>query len=149
MRSQSLTQLKWPSMYACMLARKGEHPIIASEGKNVNIVTSRALPGSPSGWALGSAATSHLELGLGWGVVLLCRLERVTSRNSLSISLVLPLPLFFLLFSYPDTISWGNPFIYAFFYTANRRRQWHPTPVLLPGKSHGWRSLVSCSPWGR
>ena len=25
----------------------------------------------------------------------------------------------------------------------NQRRQWHPTPVLLPGKSHGWRSLVS------
>ena len=30
-----------------------------------------------------------------------------------------------------------------------RRRQWHPTPVLLPGKSHGWRSLVGCCPWGR
>jgi len=30
----------------------------------------------------------------------------------------------------------------------DRRRQWHPTPVLLPGKSHGWRSLVGCSPWG-
>ena len=29
------------------------------------------------------------------------------------------------------------------------RRQWHPTPVLLPGKSHGWKSLVGCSPWGR
>ena len=29
------------------------------------------------------------------------------------------------------------------------RRQWHPTPVLLPGKSHGWRSVVGCSPWGR
>ena len=29
------------------------------------------------------------------------------------------------------------------------RRQWHPTPMLLPGKSHGWRSLVGCSPWGR
>ena len=28
------------------------------------------------------------------------------------------------------------------------RRQWHPTLVLLPGKSHGWRSLVGCSPWG-
>ena len=28
------------------------------------------------------------------------------------------------------------------------RRQWHPTPVLLPGKSHGQRSLVGCSPWG-
>ena len=32
---------------------------------------------------------------------------------------------------------------------ATWRRQWHPTPVLLPGKSHGWRSLVGCSPWGR
>ena len=31
----------------------------------------------------------------------------------------------------------------------NQRRQWHPTPVLLPGKSHGQRSLVGCSPWGR
>ena len=29
-----------------------------------------------------------------------------------------------------------------------RRRWWHPTPVLLPGKSHGRRSLVGCSPWG-
>ena len=29
-----------------------------------------------------------------------------------------------------------------------RRRQWHPTPILLPGKSHGRRSLVGCSPWG-
>ena len=29
-----------------------------------------------------------------------------------------------------------------------RRRQWHPTPVPLPGKSHGWRSLVGYSPWG-
>ena len=28
------------------------------------------------------------------------------------------------------------------------RRQWHPTPVLLPRESHGRRSLVGCSPWG-
>ena len=28
-------------------------------------------------------------------------------------------------------------------------RQWHPIPVLLPGNSHGQRSLVGCSPWGR
>ena len=28
-----------------------------------------------------------------------------------------------------------------------RRRQWYPTPVFLPGKSHGRRSLVGCSPW--
>ena len=31
----------------------------------------------------------------------------------------------------------------------SQRRQWHPTPVPLPGKSHGQRSLVGCSPWGR
>ena len=27
--------------------------------------------------------------------------------------------------------------------------QWQPTPVLLPGKPHGWRNLGGCSPWGR
>ena len=32
-----------------------------------------------------------------------------------------------------------NIFIYIYMY---QRRQWHPTPVLLPGESHGWRSLV-------
>ena len=31
----------------------------------------------------------------------------------------------------------------------DQRRQWHPTPVLLSGKSHGRRSLVGCGPWGR
>ena len=31
----------------------------------------------------------------------------------------------------------------------HRRRKWQPTPVLLPGKFHGQRSLVGCSPWGR
>ena len=34
------------------------------------------------------------------------------------------------------------------FYEDLWRRQWHPTPVLLPGKSHRRRSLVGCSPWG-
>ena len=32
------------------------------------------------------------------------------------------------------------------FSNSAQRRQWHSTPVLLPGKSHGWRSLVGCSP---
>ena len=32
-------------------------------------------------------------------------------------------------------------------YSGSQKR--HPTPVLLPGKSHGRRSLVGCSPWGR
>ena len=39
-------------------------------------------------------------------------------------------------------------FLYSPTLTSIRRRQWHPTPVLLPGKSHGQRSLVGCSPWG-
>ena len=34
------------------------------------------------------------------------------------------------------------------FQKRRKRKQWHPTPVLLPGKSHGQRSLVGCSPWG-
>ena len=34
-------------------------------------------------------------------------------------------------------------------YWTTRGWEWHPTPVLLPGKSHGRRSLVGCSPWGR
>ena len=56
--------------------------------------------------------------------------------------------------------SWPHSFIKYNIFMANmndsnsciqnlRRRQWHPTPVLLPGKSHGRRSLVGCSPWGR
>ena len=28
------------------------------------------------------------------------------------------------------------------------RRKWQPTLAFLPGKSHGWRSLAWCSPWG-
>ena len=30
----------------------------------------------------------------------------------------------------------------------NWRREWQPTPVFLPGESHGQRSPVGCSPWG-
>ena len=30
----------------------------------------------------------------------------------------------------------------------NTNNAWQPTPVLLPGKAYGWRSLVGCSPWG-
>ena len=33
--------------------------------------------------------------------------------------------------------------------TGSQRRQWHPTSVLSPGKSHGQRSLVGCCLWGR
>ena len=37
---------------------------------------------------------------------------------------------------------------FVLIYGHYRRRQWHPTPGFLPGKSHGRRSLVGCSPWG-
>ena len=40
-------------------------------------------------------------------------------------------------------------YINNYWHLLNWRRQWHPTPVLLPGKSHGRRSPVGCSPWGR
>ena len=40
-------------------------------------------------------------------------------------------------------------YIFPCSHLQSQRRQWHPTPVLFPGKSHGWRSLVGCSPWGR
>ena len=43
----------------------------------------------------------------------------------------------------------GTVSLFTVFSVYSGRRQWHPTPVLLPGKSHGWRSLVGCSPWGR
>ena len=37
-----------------------------------------------------------------------------------------------------QSLGWEDP----------RRRKWQPTPVSLPGKSHGWKSLVGCSSWG-
>ena len=38
-----------------------------------------------------------------------------------------------------QSLGWEDPW----------RRAWQPTPVLLPGESHGQRSLAGCSPWGR
>ena len=47
-------------------------------------------------------------------------------------------------------LMWGDISLWFWFaFLERQRRQWHPTPVLLPGKSHGRRSLVGCSPWGR
>ena len=53
-----------------------------------------------------------------------------------------------------DTCEWGQSFrtikILTFrdFPGGLGRRQWQPTPVFLPGKSHGPRSLMGYSPWG-
>ena len=59
----------------------------------------------------------------------------------------------FLPFYLFHVISWilgsllSLPQVYLHNYRFLEWRQWHPTPVLLPGKSQGWRSLVGCSPW--
>ena len=46
---------------------------------------------------------------------------------------------------------WGYKFGFGKCFGASSpwRRKWQPTPVSLPGKSHGQRKLVGCSPWGR
>ena len=55
---------------------------------------------------------------------------------------IIPSPPAFTPWVIPGTVNW------IVFTLMIQRRQWHPTPVLLPGKSHGWRRLVGCSPWG-
>ena len=48
-------------------------------------------------------------------------------------------------------ITFFPPATYTYIWISKekvRRRQWHSTPVLLPGKSYGQRRLVGCSPWG-
>ena len=47
------------------------------------------------------------------------------------------------------TQQWPQDWKRSVFIPIPKERQWHPTPVLLPEKSHGRRSLVGCSPWGR
>ena len=55
--------------------------------------------------------------------------------------------------SFPAYVSWlvfQNFYLFIFcgtLWLAGFSFQWHPTPVLLPRKSHGRRSLVGCSPW--
>ena len=58
-----------------------------------------------------------------------------------------------LVFPFVFSCSFTNQLFYSScFYSRShiltRRRQWHPTPILLPRKSHGRRSLVGCSPLG-
>ena len=45
-------------------------------------------------------------------------------------------------------LQWGRPGFDSWVRKIPWRRKWQPTPVLLPGKSHGWRSLVGYSPLG-
>ena len=61
----------------------------------------------------------------------------------------LPSFLFSFFPSFSNTNTYNKPKGFATTIPILWRRQWHPTSVLLPGKSHGQRSLVGCSPWGR
>ena len=53
-------------------------------------------------------------------------------------------------FGFPDRIhlQLGRPGLDPWVGNISWRRERLPTPVLLPGKSHGQRGLVGCSPWG-
>ena len=51
--------------------------------------------------------------------------------------------------SFAIIFSHSEGCLYTLLILSFQRRQWHPTPVLLPRKSHGRRSLVGFSPWGR
>ena len=68
-----------------------------------------------------------------------------------TLSSIYCLQIFFLLLAIVTGVRWYLTvvLICIFLIVMLRRRQWQPTPVLLPGKSHGRRSLVGCSPWGR
>ena len=53
-------------------------------------------------------------------------------------------------FTLGELLKLAGAYIYIYQYVwALRKCEWHPTPVLLPGKSHGWKSLEGCSPWSR
>ena len=52
------------------------------------------------------------------------------------------------LLSATPTLSFSYPFPHAWVGKILWRKKWHPTPVLLPGESHGQRSMVGYSPWG-
>ena len=78
------------------------------------------------------------------------QLTRLRSSSSMSIESMMPSsllilchPLLLLPSIFPGIRVFSNESVLLI-----QRRQWHPTPVLLPGKSHGWRRLVGCSPWG-
>ena len=62
--------------------------------------------------------------------------SRILVRASLIAHLVKNLPA--VQETYVRSLGWEDP----------QRRKWQPTPVLLPGESHGQRSLRDCNPWG-
>ena len=91
-----------------------------------------------SSFRIWNSSTGIPSPSLAFFIVMLSKAHWTShSRMSGSTSVITPLWL---------SGSWRS-FLYSCM-LEHWRRQWYPTPVLLPGKSHGWRSLVGCSPWG-
>ena len=108
---------------------------------------------SGSRWVITSSWLSGSWRSLLYSSVYSCHLFLISSASVRSIP--------FLSFTEPIFV-WNVPLVSLVFLkkslvfpillfsslSLHQRRQWHPTPVLLPGKFHGQRSLVGCSPWG-
>ena len=62
------------------------------------------------------------------------------------LTLIIGLPWWFRWWSI--CLQCGRPGFNSWVGNISWRRKWQPNPVFLPGKSHGWRNLVGCSPWG-
>ena len=87
-----------------------------------------------------TARQASLSFTISWSLLKLMSIESVMPSNHLIVCrpLLLPPSVF------PSFRVFSSELALCI-----RRRQWHPTPVLLPGKCHGRRSLVGYSPWGR
>ena len=124
------------------------------KGKSLSRIRLLATP-----WTAAYHAPSFIEFSRQeyWSGVPLCSrvcchypsLFQASARHQEHLEGVLKHGLLYPILRVPDSVGleWGpricisNIFLW--------RRRWHPTPVLLPRKSHGQGSLIGCGPWGR
>ena len=93
-----------------------------------------------------SAEKLKIELSYDLAIPLLSRYSKESKVGSQK---DICMPLFTAaVFTIPKCLLMGEWINIMWYKNIYWRRQWHPTPVLLPGKSHGRRSLVGCRPWG-
>ena len=102
------------------------------------------------GTQLSSQSNSHIHTWLLEKTIALTRWTFVGKVMSLLLNMLSRLVIAFLPRSKHLLISWLQSPSAVILYPPKLyvwRRQWPPTPVLLPGKSHGQRSLTGYSPW--
>ena len=99
------------------------------------------FPGGPSGKKPALKATVEREKERKEG-------GRVRGKGTQVLWVWIKVLFYFCLFEFIGCLQCGRPGFDSWIGKIPWRRQWQPTPVLLPGKSHGWRSLVGYSPWG-